>query len=260
MKHWTISSGCIVFCAAGKAFLCLFVRHTIRFPIPITEFDVYNMSPLLSSSTSVSTESPLPNTFVFVGPDTDDPNAIIWPRMSHDSSKGVQLPGRYRSRKTAGHPLKKHLDVDKLVNTLDERMKSTIVHLNSKRTQSKTNSSDWRQEDRAAWRSEFQSQLGSVSREEDLTFVLCRSAFEYTKALSEYSVGSFSTKEENLMKKFRGVDMADDFGSHATRSKKTDRRPPSRTVKEYKAGHDYDSDPEVCVKPDADDDWDRVSQ
>ena len=218
------------------------------------------MSPLLSTPTPIPTESPSPKAFVFVGTDADDPDVIIWPRIFHDSSKGAQLPGRYRSRKTAGQSLKQHLDVDKLIYTLQERMTPTIVYLNSKRTQFKTNSSDWRQEDRAAWRSEFQSQLGSVSEEENLTIVLCRSASEYTKALSEFSVGSFSTKEENLMKKFKAFNMADDFGSHATGSEKTDRRPPSRLVNEYKAGHDYDSDPEVCVKPDADDDRDRASQ
>lgn len=227
----------------------------------MTEFDLYNMSPLLSSSTSISTESPSPKAFVFVGPDTDHPDAIIWPRISHDPSKGAEmLPGRYRSQKPAIHSLVEHLDADELVNTLYERMTPTIVHLNSKRSQSKTDSSDWRQEDRAAWKSEFQSQLGRVSKEGKLTFVLCRSPSEYAKALNEYSVGPFSTKEEDLIKKFKGVDTAGDFGLHAPSSQKTDRRPFSRTVKEYKPGHDYDSDPEVCVKPDVDDARDQASQ
>jgi hypothetical protein len=174
--------------------------------------------------------------------------------------KVQKLPGRYRSHKPAIHSLVEHLDADELVNTLYERMTPTIVHPNSKRSRSKINSSDWRQEDRAAWKGEFQSQLGRVSKEGKLTFVLCRSPSEYAKALIGYSVGPFSTKEEDLIKKFKGVDTADDFGSHAPSSQKTDRRASRRTVKEYKAGHDYDSDPEVCVKPDVDDARDQASQ
>jgi hypothetical protein len=202
---------------------------------------------------------------MFVGPDPDDPDAIIWPRMSHDSSNGAQqLPGRYRSHKPAGHPLREHLNVAKLVDTLCERMKPTIVRLNSKRLRSKADGSDWRKEDRATWKSELQSQVGRLSEQENLTFVLCRSASEYAKALIEYSVAPFSTKEEGLLEKFdlssKRVDTADDMGSHTTSSQKTDTRLPSRTVKAYKAGYDYDSDPEVCVKPDVDDNWDHASQ
>jgi hypothetical protein len=227
----------------------------------MTEFDLYNMSPLLSSSTSISVEEPSPKGFVFIGLDTDHPDAIIWPRISHDPSKGAEkLPGRYRSHKPSIHTLVEHLNADRLADTLHDQMVSTVVHLNSKRSQSKISSSVWRQEDRAAWKSEFQSQLGRVSKEGKLTFVLCRSPSEYAKALIRYSVGPFSTKEEDLIKKFIGVDTADDFGLHAPSSQKTDRRPSRRTVKDYKAGHDYDSEPGVCVKPDVDDARDQASQ
>jgi hypothetical protein len=119
----------------------------------------------------------------------------------------------------------------------------------------------------ATWKSEVESQVYRLSRDSKdskLTLVLCLSPSAYGRALSKYSTGPFTKEEWDLVQKFspsrKSVMSGPGNRLFGSNPQKPDTRPPSHTVKDYKPGHDYDSEPEMCFKPDVNDDSGQASQ
>jgi hypothetical protein len=213
-------------------------------------YNLHKMSPPPTSSRSISCQEWSPKSFVCIGPNDNRPDVILWPHFSqYTSYENKTRTGRYRSQ-VRGHPLNGDCDAKEVLGTLHDRLKPTIALLNQNRPATIINNRQRFKGDRATWQSEVEKhvhKLSKDSKDSKLTIILCSTPSEYAKALSKFSVGPFTEREEDLLNKLglsiTGVTASQEIVLQKLISGKTDTNPPSRTVKGYEPGHGYDSDP-----------------
>ena len=224
----------------------------------------------MSSSTtnSVPTRPTDPSTtsFVIIGEHPDNPDMIIHPRFSrHPASLSPGgLAGGFCPQRYLSHPLKSDVDDKEIRDRLRRRVRPTITAINRSRPRTGSRrTQQWEENSRATWESQVTRKVNIFSQKSKRTLVMCLSEVGYAGALFQYAAASLTETERDLLKKFyifpKGPSTADGIDSHESTSQTIGKRPSSRTVDEYKAGHEYDSDPGES-RSECDDKWERRSQ
>ena len=204
--------------------------------------------------------------FVIIGEHPDSPDMIIRPGFSRYPASPFHggLTGAFRPYKHRSHSLKCDMDDSEIRDELQAQLSSTTTAINWHRPPTGSDRThQWVENSRAAWETEVTRQVDTLSQNSKRTLIICFSDAEYAGALFRYAAASLTEKEEDLLKKFhifpKGPSTADGIDPHESTSQTTGKRPSSRIVDEYKAGHDYDSDP-GSVRPECNDEWERRSQ
>ena len=143
-------------------------------------------------------------------------------------AKSRRRPAAYRAKIKGNPVLKTDVDVSEFCSLLYPRLKPLILEFNECRPQTNAGGPEWEEKSRATWQSVVERQVDMLSKattEQELTLVVCSSNRQYKDALTQFSVVP----------------------------------PPSRTVNDYKAGHEYDSEPGES-RLECNDEWETRSQ
>ena len=189
------------------------------------------MSPSASRSVPSQLSDVSRKSFITIGPNPDDPDMILLARLhtcppkSHAKSR--KRPAAYRA-KIIGNPLQTDVNVSEFRSLLYPRLIPLILEFNECRPHTNVGGPEWEEKSRATWQSVVERHVDILFKEtteQELTLVVCSSNRQYKDALTQYSAVP----------------------------------PPSRTVNDYKAGHEYDYDP-GSLRPEEKDEWERRSQ